>query len=154
MRAELPAEFKHIVRITDTDLNGTEKVAYALSRVRGVGITMAYALARLAGINPNARLGTLTEAELKKLEDAVKNISSLGLPPYMLNRRKDPGTGKDLHLIGSDLVMAVKFDVDRMKKIKSWKGVRHALGLKVRGQCTKTTGRFGRTVGVTKKAKQ
>jgi small subunit ribosomal protein S13 len=38
-----------------------------------------------------------------------------------------------------------------MKNIKSWKGVRHSLGLKVRGQRTKCTGRTGRSVGVKKK---
>ncbi|RLE49558.1 MAG: 30S ribosomal protein S13 [Candidatus Methanomethylicota archaeon] len=152
MKAKL-SEFKHIVRIADTDLDGTLKVAYALSRIRGIGITLAYAIARLTGIDPNARLGSLSDADLKKLEEAVRNVSSLGLPAYMLNRRKDPETGRDLHLIGSDLVMAVKLDVDRLKKIKCWRGIRHALGLKVRGQCTKTTGRFGKTVGVTRKAK-
>ena len=152
MRVEV-SEFKHIVRIADTDLDGTEKVAYALSKIRGIGITLAYALSRLTGVDPNARLGTLSDADLKKLEEAVKNVASLGLPAYMLNRRKDPETGRDFHLIGSDLVMAVKFDVDRMKRIRCWKGIRHALGLKVRGQCTKTTGRFGKTVGVSRKAK-
>jgi len=152
LKAKL-SEFKHIVRIADTDLDGTLKVAYALSRIRGIGITLAYAIARLTGIDPNARLGSLSDADLKKLEEAVRNVSSLGLPAYMLNRRKDPETGRDLHLIGSDLVMAVKLDVDRLKKIKCWRGIRHALGLKVRGQCTKTTGRFGKTVGVTRKAK-
>ncbi|MHA1722752.1 MAG: 30S ribosomal protein S13, partial [Candidatus Baldrarchaeia archaeon] len=54
----------------------------------------------------------------------------------------------------SDLVLTIKSDIDRMKKIKSWKGIRHALGLKVRGQRTRTTGRGGRTIGVTKKKKK
>ena len=72
----------------------------------------------------------------------------------MLNRRKDYATGQDIHLTGSDLVLTIKSDIDRMKKIKSWKGIRHALGLKVRGQRTRTTGRGGRTIGVTKKKKK
>ncbi|MEM2885380.1 MAG: 30S ribosomal protein S13, partial [Thermoproteota archaeon] len=33
-----------------------------------------------------------------------------------------------------------------------WKGLRHSLGLKVRGQRTKTTGREGRTLGVSRRA--
>jgi len=56
-----------------------------------------------------------------------------------------------LHLLSSDLVLRTKMDIDLMKKIKSWKGYRHAYGLKVRGQRTRTTGRTGKTVGVSKK---
>jgi len=42
-------------------------------------------------------------------------------------------------------------DIDKMKEIKSWRGYRHAYGLKVRGQRTKTTGRAGKALGVKKK---
>jgi small subunit ribosomal protein S13 len=38
-----------------------------------------------------------------------------------------------------------------MKDIRTWKGIRHSLGLKVRGQRTRTTGRSGKAVGVKKK---
>ena len=64
---------------------------------------------------------------------------------------KDPETGKDVHLTGSDLDLSVKRDIDLMKEIRSWKGERHARGLKVRGQRTKTTARRGRSIGVSKK---
>ena len=47
--------------------------------------------------------------------------------------------------------MSVKSDIDFMTDIRSWKGIRHSLGLKVRGQRTRTTGRKGRAVGVAKK---
>jgi len=69
-----------------------------------------------------------------------------------LNRRRDLKTGKDLHLHGSDLVLTIKEDIEREKKIKSWRGVRHSLGLKVRGQRTKTTGRKHAAVGVLRRA--
>jgi small subunit ribosomal protein S13 len=46
----------------------------------------------------------------------------------------------------------MKSDIDYMKKMKCWKGIRHSQGLKVRGQCTRTTGRFGAAVGVARKA--
>ena len=39
-----------------------------------------------------------------------------------------------------------------MKEIRNWRGIRHALGLKVRGQRTRTSGRSGKAVGVKKKA--
>ena len=68
----------------------------------------------------------------------------------MLNRRKDPQTGRDLHLLASDLTLAQREDIDIMKETRSWKGERHARGLKVRGQRTKTTARKGRSVGVSR----
>ncbi|MEM3102642.1 MAG: 30S ribosomal protein S13, partial [Candidatus Caldarchaeum sp.] len=69
-----------------------------------------------------------------------------------LNRSRDPSTGRNLHLIGADLDLAVKEDIQTMMRTKSWKGIRHSLGLKVRGQRTRTTGRSGMTVGVSRKA--
>jgi small subunit ribosomal protein S13 len=55
-------------------------------------------------------------------------------------------------LIGPDLALRTKADIDFVREIRTWKGVRHSLGLKVRGQRTKSTGRKGRAVGVKKKA--
>jgi small subunit ribosomal protein S13 len=145
------SSFRHIVRIVDADLKGEDKVAYALTRVRGIGINTSYALLRGCGVDPEGRVGLLQDSDIKRIEEALMNIST-AFPGYMLNRRKDPFTGKDLHLLGSDLVVGMKTDIDLMKKMKSWKGVRHSLGLKVRGQCTRTTGRFGAAVGVARKA--
>lgn len=149
----MSSSYKHIVRILDTDLRGDEKVGYALSKIRGIGINTAFAVLRICNINPDSWVGYLQESDVKKIEETILNLSSY-LPSYLLNRRKDPSTGKDMHLLGSDLVLSMKMDIDLMKKIKCWKGIRHALGLKVRGQCTRTTGRFGMTVGVIRKSTQ
>ncbi len=144
-------EFRHIVRVTDTDIDGTLKVGYALTKIKGVSISLANAVLKKAGINPEIRLGLLSEEQVKKIEDVLLNPAKYGIPSWLLNRRKDLETGKDLHLLSSDLVLRTKMDIDLMKKIKSWKGYRHAYGLKVRGQRTRTTGRTGKTVGVSKK---
>jgi len=144
-------EFRHIVRIAETDLDGTLKVANALSNVKGVGVSLANAILKKAGIDPNRRLGFLSDAELREIEEILNNLSQHGIPSWLFNRRKDLETGKDLHLIGSDLVLRTKMDIELMKKIKSWRGYRHAYGLKVRGQRTRTTGRTGKVVGVRKK---
>ena len=42
-------------------------------------------------------------------------------------------------------------DLEKMRKIRLHRGLRHLLGLKVRGQKTNKTGRRGKTVGVTRK---
>lgn len=141
-------EFRHIVRIADTNLDGAKKVAYALLGIKGVGSRLANVIVEKAGVNPEARLGLLSDAELKRIGDVIENPTVHGVPSWLLNCRKDLETGRALHLTGSDLVLKVKADVGRMKEMKSWRGYRHAYGLKVRGQRTRTTGRTGRTLGV------
>lgn len=147
-------EFNYIVRLHGTNIDGTKMVPYAITEVKGVGIRLARSIVKQLGLDATERLGSLSEADVKRLEGAIDEPSSVGLPSWMLNRRKDPMTGKDLHLLSSDLDLRVKDDIDLMRETRSWKGERHARGLKVRGQHTKTTGRTGRSVGVSKKQQQ
>lgn len=147
-------ETAFIVRIANTDLPGGLAVPLALSRIKGVGYNAALALCKALGIDPSTRLGRLDQETISKIEGSLRDLQPLGFPPWMFNRRKDYEGGRDLHLIGSDLLLAVREDIERMKRSKSWKGVRHAMGLKVRGQRTVTTGRTGITVGVRKRKEQ
>jgi small subunit ribosomal protein S13 len=144
-------EFRHILRVAGTDVDGTKKIVYGLTKIRGVGPSFAAAIVRAAEIKPELRMGDLSEAEVQKVEDVMRDPAKYGLPPRLYDRRKDLETGRDLHLIGADLALSTKTDIDFMKDIRSWKGTRHSLGLKVRGQHTRTTGRKGRAVGVAKK---
>ncbi len=145
-------EFRHITRIAETDLDGTLKAAHAILKIKGIGIKIANAIVKKSGVNPETRLGFLSEQDLEKLEDIIKNPTKYNLPEWLFNRQKDLETGKNLHLTGSDLVLQIKTDIDLMKSTKSWKGYRHSYGLKTRGQRTKTTGRKGKAIGVKKKA--
>jgi len=145
-------EFRHIVRIMDTDVDGSLKAIYALKKIKGISTSLANAVLKKAGLDPQIRAGFITEAEVEKIEEILKDPLRHGIPAWLLNRRKDLETGRDLHLIGADLILRTKLDIDRLKEIKSWRGYRHAYGLKVRGQRTRTTGRKGKTVGVKKKA--
>jgi small subunit ribosomal protein S13 len=71
----------------------------------------------------------------------------------MFNRRKEPETGETKHITTSQVEFIQKMDIDREKKIRSYRGVRHSLGLPVRGQRTRSSFRKGTTVGVQRKAK-
>ena len=144
-------EFRHIVRILGTDSAGTLKVSYSVSSIKGVSRSLANAILKKANISPDLRSGFLTEADISKIEDIVKDPSKYNLPIWLFNRRKDSDSGKDMHLISADLVLRTKTDIDEAKNIRSWRGYRHAYGLKVRGQRTKTTGRSGKSLGVKKK---
>ncbi len=145
-------DFRHIVRILGSDSSGTLKVSYAVSSVKGVSLSLANAILKKAGINPDLRAGFLTESDITKVEDIIKDPAKYSIPIWLFNRRKDSDSGKDMHLISADLVLRTKTDIDEAKNIRSWRGYRHAYGLKVRGQRTKTTGRSGKSLGVKKKA--
>jgi small subunit ribosomal protein S13 len=152
MASQTAREFRHILRITDTDVDGTLKVPYALKKIKGMSLSLAHAILNKAGIDPHMRAGFLTEEEIEKIEEIIKDPAKHGIPSWLLNRRKDLETGKDMHLISADIILRTKMDIERLKEIKSWRGYRHAYGLKVGGQRTRTTGRTGKTVGVKKKA--
>ncbi len=123
----------------------------ALSNVKGVGLRLARAIVEAAKLNPDQRAGYITDAEVAKIEEVLQDPSKHHIPHWMLNRQKDMASGKNKHLIGSDLDFQLKMDIDYLMKTKHWRGIRHGLGLKVRGQRTRTTGRRGRTVGVSRK---
>ena len=147
-------EFQHIIRFAGTDIQGTQPVTYALTNVKGIGIKLANAIIEKSGIDPKARMGFLSSADVEKIEDVIQNPARYGIPNWLLNRQKDIETGKDIHLLGTDLIVQTKNDIDQMKKMRSWKGFRHSYGLKVRGQRTKSTGREGKAMGVKKKQVQ
>lgn len=144
-------EFRYIVRVAGTDVDGTKKLPYGLLKIRGISSRIADAVVKVAGFDPEVRAGNLTDVEIRKLEAIIKEPSRRGVPSWLLNRRKDLETGKDVHLTGSDLALRKREDITLMTDTRSWKGVRHSLGLKVRGQKTRTTGKKGRVVGVTRK---
>jgi len=146
-------EFRYIVRIAGTDIDGKLPLVYGLSEIKGIGYTTALAILRTIGFDPFMRTGFLTDQEIARLDEIVRDITKLGLPSWLYNRRKDYETGLDKHLITNELLFVVRRDIEREIRIGSWRGVRHKLGLKVRGQRTKTTGRLGMTVGVKKKKK-
>jgi len=146
-------EYRHILRIAGKDIEGSKKVIVALSQVRGLGYNLSQVILQSLNINPNLRVGFLTETELSEIEKAIRNPSQIGIPTFYLNRRKDKETGLDNHLLTSDLDFTISNDIEREKTVFSWRGYRHMFGLKVRGQCTRTTGRKGGAVGVKKLAR-
>ena len=141
-------EYRHILRISGKDIEGSKKIIVALSMIRGIGYNLAQIMLQSLNINPYIRVGFATESELKEIELTIKDPSRVGIPPWYLNRRKDMDTGSDKHLITSDLDFTISNDIEREKSVMSWRGYRHMFGLKVRGQHTRTSGRKGGAVGV------
>ena len=147
------AEFKHIVRIADTDLDGNRSVMMALTQIKGIGLRMARAIVNALGLDANKKLGELDDETIERLRKFVEEEIEQHIPAWMFNRRKDPYSGKDLLLLAKDVDFARMLDIERLIRIKCYRGVRHAKGKKVRGQRTRSAGRKGMTVGVIRKKK-
>jgi small subunit ribosomal protein S13 len=148
--AEYGPDFRYLVRIINTDLDGKKPFATALTYVPGISHRLANVVARETGIDPKARIGNLTEEQLAQTVDAIENIDEM-VPTWMLNRRKDIESGEDRHMVGSEITIMLREDLNRLKKIRSWRGHRHERKLPTRGQRTKNNGRFGGAVGVQRK---
>jgi len=138
-----------IMRILQTDIPGNLQIYPALTRIKGVSWSLSNSICNKIGFDKKRKIVSLSKEEITKLEGFIKNLE---LPAHLFNRRKDFDTGENMHLTGADLDLRKEFDIKRLKKIKSYKGLRHSLGQPVRGQ--RTRGHFrqkGKAVGVVKK---
>ena len=143
-------DFKYIIRIANSDVSGEERLGFALTSIRGVGPRISNAIIQKLKLNPEELAGNLTDKNVDEIENAVKNINEF-VPSWLLNRQKDYDTGENIHPVSVDLKMVHDDDLNRMKKVKSYKGIRHASGHKVRGQRTYSNGRRGLALGVSKR---
>lgn len=148
---ENTAEFKHIIRVLNTNLDGKRKVAYALTAIRGIGRRIAHLICKLAKVNLKLRAGEISEETWKKIQDIIAEPVKFGVPVWFLNRQKDYREGGNVHVTSNGLETKVREDIERMKKIRQHRGLRHHWLLKVRGQSTKSSGRRGVTIGVVRK---
>lgn len=142
--------FRYIVRIVNTDLDGAKNIVIALTGVKGVGPRSAEVIARMAGIPRHTKIGDLPESRTDELEKLVTEYSEK-VPHWMMNRQSDWSTGADMHLVGVDVELNKRDDINLMKMIRCYRGIRHEQGQKVRGQRTRSNGRTGMTMGVIRK---
>jgi small subunit ribosomal protein S13 len=149
-KKEHDENFNYIIRIVNTDINGESNIVQGLTQITGIGRHMAVFIADTAGVDRKLKFGNLPEPEIEKLKEVLENIDEYA-PAWMLNYRKDMYTGEDTHLISTDVAIRLRDDINMMKMIRSYRGVRHELGLKVRGQRTSSNGRKGLALGVSKR---
>ncbi|HIH86854.1 MAG TPA: 30S ribosomal protein S13 [Methanosarcinales archaeon] len=145
-------EIKHIVRIANTDLEGKKNVQYSLTGIKGINRRIARIISDRSNVDPTATIGYMDDEKIDSLKKTIEEIESI-LPTWMLNRRKDLLTGDDKHILATDILLTRTEDLNTLKKTRSYRGVRHERGHKVRGQRTRSTGRKGLTVGVKRKPK-
>lgn len=146
-------DFKHIVRVVNTDIDGNKSIESALRKIKGVNFMFANMACSLAGVDNKKKTGYLLDEEIKKLDEVIKNPAKYNAPSWMFNREKDYEDGSDKHILTSDIHFIQDNDIKRLKKIKSYRGMRHAYGLPTRGQRTKANFRRnkGKVMGVKRK---
>lgn len=127
--------------LLNTNIDGRIKIMYALTKIRGVGRRYSNLVCKKADVDLHKRAGELTQEELERIVTIMQNPTNYKIPAWFLNRQKDQVDGKDYHVLANNLESKLRDDLERLKKIRAHRGIRHFWGLKVRGQHTKTTSR-------------
>ncbi|KAM0793340.1 ribosomal 40S subunit protein S18B [Microbotryomycetes sp. NB124-2] len=148
---EAHVQFQHILRLLNTNVDGKRKIMFALTEIKGVGRRYANLVCKKADVDLSKRAGELNPDELERLVTIIQNPTQFKIPQWFLNRQKDWIDGRYTQLLSNGLDSKMREDLERLKKIRNHRGLRSFWGLRVRGQHTKTTGRRGKTVGVSKK---
>ena len=124
-----------LIRILSTDIPGSKNIYVGLTKIKGVSFSLSNAICYKLNIDKLKKIESLTPQEIDKISEAIKNPD---IPNFMKNRRFDFEDGTSKHLTTTELDLTKEFDIKRLKKIKSYKGMRHSRGLPVRGQRTKS----------------
>ncbi|MCJ2540961.1 MAG: 30S ribosomal protein S13 [Candidatus Thermoplasmatota archaeon] len=143
-------DFKFLVRIVNTDIEGEMPLYLALPKVKGIGRRVSIRIVDNLEFDRYQRIGDMTDEEVDKIQHALENIHDI-LPHWMMNRQKDYDSGDDIHVTSSEVQMTRRDDINRLKKVRAYRGIRHERGHKVRGQRLKSNGRTGLVLGVSRK---
>ncbi|MCE2791240.1 MAG: 30S ribosomal protein S13 [Planctomycetota bacterium] len=106
-------------RILGVDIPNDKKTLFSLQYLYGVGPAVARELCEKAGVNPDSRARELTDEEISRLAIILERDYTVEGP---LRRQ-------------------VNQNINRLRDIKCYRGIRHRLGLPVRGQRTRTNAR-------------
>ena len=121
-----------MARISGVDVQNTWKVDYALTKIKGVGWSLAKKVLLASKVNGSKRVGDLSTEEINKIASKLEEYPTEG-----------------------DLFRQIRANVARLKQTGSYRGIRHSRGLPARGQRTRTNARTKRgkrrTVGAFKK---
>lgn len=135
---------------------------YALTEIKGVGRRYSNLVCKKADVDLNKRYappalsvsaisetkhlccfssaGELNSDELERLVTIIQNPTQFKIPTWFLNRQRDIVDGKNFQVLSNGVDSKLRDDLERLKKIRAHRGLRHSWGLRVRGQHTKTTG--------------
>lgn len=108
-----------MARIAGVDLPNKKRVEIALTHIYGIGRPRAREILEATGIDKDKRVHELSEAEISELRKQIEGN----------------------YVVEGELRRKIRSDIDRLKQIKSYRGIRHTVGLPVRGQKTRSNAR-------------
>lgn len=108
-------------RIIGVDIPENKKILYALQYIYGVGLTRAQEVLAKANVDPDKRAKDLDANDLNRIQRSM-----------------------DGYLLEGDLRRDINDSIDRLKRIRAYRGLRHQAGLPSRGQRTRTNARNSR----------
>merc|ERR1712151_937427 len=82
-------------------------------------------MGKKAEIDRSKRAGQLTEAEMEQIQTVMANPKNFKIPTWFLNRQRDWKDGKDGQMTSNNLDNKLREDIERMKKIRLHRGIRH-----------------------------
>ncbi len=86
--------FTHILRVLNTNVDGKQKIMYALTAIRGIGRRFSNICCKKAEVDLNKRAGELSPEELESIMTIVANPRAYKVPDWFLNRQKDVRDGR------------------------------------------------------------
>jgi small subunit ribosomal protein S13 len=108
-----------MARISGVDLPREKRVEIALTYIFGIGLPSSQKILAATGVNPDIRVKDLSEEEAQKIRREIE----------------------DHYRVEGDLRREITMNIKRLIEIGCYRGMRHKLGLPVRGQRTKTNAR-------------
>jgi small subunit ribosomal protein S13 len=107
-----------MVRVAGVILDSNKHVVIALRKIYGIGKVSAYYICKKANIIPSLKVNQLDDNAISLIQKIVSEFDTEG-----------------------NLRTRIRFNIKRLKDIKCYRGIRHKVGLPVRGQRTKTNAR-------------
>merc|ERR1712110_561333 len=99
-----PDKFQHILRVQNTNIDGTRNIQFAMTAIRGIGRRFSNLICKKADIDISKRAGQLDDDEIKRMET------------IMLNPQKDWKDGTFAQCISNGLDTKLREDLERLKK--------------------------------------
>ncbi len=146
--SKIEEQYVELIRIYNNDIPGNKDVYTGLTYIKGISWAIANAVCLKLGMAKRTKISELSKEQIEKIESLLQKPDFY---PFMKNHQREHETGESKHLLANELDIVHEFDIKRMKHIKSYKGIRHALKQPVRGQRTRSHFRTtGVVVGVKK----
>lgn len=105
-------------RISGIDIPNEKRIDVALTYIYGIGTHISKDILKRARVEPHIRVKNLTADELKNIQSIVDTLPTEG-----------------------ELRKSVRDNIETLRRIQAYRGVRHSMGLPVRGQRTRTNAR-------------